>query len=148
MIEKDIIIKILDEEWNIRPAAKKLGIGYSTLRKYIKFHGIEHNSRRKKNSLPFNRSKYFSERISNFRKRRKRELLEYAGGIICRECGYDKDIPDVYEFHHLDPDKKDPSWYKMFANNHSIEKIKSEIDKCIVLCANCHREMHWKLKQK
>ena len=85
--------------------------------------------------------------VSRFRKNRKRALLEYAGGMKCIKCGYDKDIPDVYEFHHKDPAKKDPSWGKMTANNHRIDTMKAEIDKCVVLCANCHRETHWELKQ-
>lgn len=86
--------------------------------------------------------------VARFRKNRKRKLLEYAGGMKCHRCGYDKDIPDVYEFHHLDPTQKDPSWGKMIANNHRIETMKTEVEKCAVLCANCHRETHWELKQE
>ena len=86
--------------------------------------------------------------VTKFRKNRKRLLLEYAGGMKCTKCGYDKDIPDVYEFHHKDPTEKDPSWGKMTANNHRVEDMKAEIDKCVVLCANCHRETHWELKQE
>ena len=87
------------------------------------------------------------EAVARFRKNRKKTLLEHAGGMKCCRCGYDKDIPDVYEFHHTDPSQKDPSWAKMIANNHRIENMKQEVDKCIVLCANCHRETHWELKQ-
>lgn len=86
--------------------------------------------------------------VARFRKNRKRTLLEYAGGMKCQRCGYDKDIPDVYEFHHLDPTQKDPSWGKMITNNHRIETMKAEVEKCVVLCANCHRETHWELKQE
>jgi len=48
MPSKEEIIKALETFWNIKPAADSLGIGYSTLRKYIKDYGIEHNSRKKK----------------------------------------------------------------------------------------------------
>jgi DNA-directed RNA polymerase subunit M/transcription elongation factor TFIIS len=88
------------------------------------------------------------EAVARFRKNRKRVLLEYAGGMKCVKCGYDKDIPDVYEFHHVNPTEKDPSWGKMIANNHKVETMKAEIEKCIILCANCHRETHWILKQE
>ena len=82
------------------------------------------------------------EAVKRFRKNRKRELLEYAGGVKCTSCGYDKPILEVYEFHHVDPTQKDPSWSKMLANGHKLETLQKEIDKCIVLCANCHREVH------
>jgi hypothetical protein len=84
--------------------------------------------------------------VKRFRHNRKLTLLEYKGGMVCTQCGYNKAIPEVYEFHHSDPTQKDPSWGKMISNNHRIGKMKKEIDKCVVLCANCHRETHYKLK--
>ena len=46
MIVKESIEAALKEYYNLGPAAKALGIGYSTLRKYIKEYGIIHNSRK------------------------------------------------------------------------------------------------------
>jgi hypothetical protein len=80
--------------------------------------------------------------VKRFRKNRKLRLLELKGGMKCTKCGYDKPIPDVYEFHHRDPTEKDPNWGKMIANNHRIESMIQEIEKCDLLCANCHREIH------
>lgn len=80
-----------------------------------------------------------------YRQRRfKSQCVEYKGGS-CESCGYSKCI-GALEFHHKDPSQKDftlaraklTSWVK------NEEKIKKEIDKCILLCANCHREKHSK----
>ena len=144
MITKEEIIQVLSEEWNIKPAADKLGVGYSTLRKYIKEYGIDHNSRKKQDrSALFNRTKWQSEKVTEFRRKRKLDSLEYLGGMKCNRCGYNKPIPAVYSFHHIDPSTKDPNFSKMKSNGTKWEDVKAELDKCIVLCHNCHAEVHW-----
>ena len=69
----------------------------------------------------------------------KRRAVDYKGGK-CEKCGYDKCIAAL-DFHHLDPNEKDPSWASM--KTRSFESIQEEIDKCILLCSNCHREEHY-----
>jgi 5-methylcytosine-specific restriction endonuclease McrA len=64
--------------------------------------------------------------------------IEYKGGK-CEKCGYDK-YDGALEFHHLDPSKKDFAISKKKARY--IDKLKPELDKCILLCSNCHRELH------
>jgi hypothetical protein len=75
------------------------------------------------------------ERVRNM----KQKWVEYKGGK-CQLCGYSK-CPGALEFHHLDPSKKDfnLSRYRVRAFN---EQIRQEIDKCLMVCANCHREIH------
>ena len=68
----------------------------------------------------------------------KLKAIEYKGGK-CERCGYDKN-KDVLEFHHKNPQKKEFSISSNF--NRSWESLKKELDKCIILCANCHRELH------
>lgn len=74
------------------------------------------------------------------RKKNKQKLVEYKGGK-CEICGYDKCI-DALEFHHLNPAEKEYG----LSNGDTVgfEKLKEEADKCILVCANCHREIHWK----
>ena len=69
----------------------------------------------------------------------KELLVEYKGGK-CEICGYNKCI-QALEFHHLNPEEKD---FGIGAKGYtrSIEKNKEEVDKCIMVCANCHREIH------
>lgn len=71
-------------------------------------------------------------------RKNKLAMIEYKGGC-CQKCGYDKCIAAL-EFHHIDPSNKDMSSTKFSAL--SLERAKSELDKCILLCANCHRETH------
>jgi hypothetical protein len=70
----------------------------------------------------------------------KQKCAIYKGGK-CKECGYNKCIA-AFEFHHLDPTKKDFSISRVKARIFD-EDIKRELDKCELLCANCHREKHW-----
>lgn len=72
-------------------------------------------------------------------RKRKEQAIEYLGGK-CLDCGgvY---VRDVYDFHHRDPAQKETPLNKMF--KFSWKKVKSELDKCDLLCANCHRIRHY-----
>lgn len=77
----------------------------------------------------------------------KLKAIEYKGGKCQGEgCGYSKCV-DALEFHHLDPKEKDFSISNTGVTR-SWDKIKIEIDKCLLLCANCHREAHFNLRSK
>lgn len=69
----------------------------------------------------------------------KEQAIEYKGGS-CERCGYDKS-KRALEFHHLDPKEKDFGIaHKGYTR--SWEKVKKELDKCILVCSNCHAEIH------
>lgn len=72
----------------------------------------------------------------------KKQSVEYKGGS-CQKCGYSKSM-SALEFHHLDPTEKDFN-VRDFKSK-SFENLKIELDKCILLCANCHRETHDELR--
>ena len=69
----------------------------------------------------------------------KKLAVEYMGGK-CEVCGYNKCLRAL-EFHHKDPNEKD---FGIAQNGitRSWEKVKTELDKCIMVCANCHIEIH------
>lgn len=71
--------------------------------------------------------------------KRKKQMIEYKGGK-CFDCGVIGPAA-IYDFHHLDPSKKD---FKI-GKSISFEKAKLELDKCVLLCANCHRTRHIKM---
>ena len=65
--------------------------------------------------------------------------IEYKGGK-CEKCGYSRCM-EALEFHHCDPTQKDFS-ISSKGYTRSWDKVRSELDKCMMLCANCHREFH------
>jgi hypothetical protein len=64
--------------------------------------------------------------------------IEYKGGC-CVVCGYNRCVRAL-EFHHVDPSKKSFGLSER-GLCHSWDRIQEELDKCILLCANCHREV-------
>lgn len=84
-------------------------------------------------------SKCAAEAVQKRRDLLKLKALEYKGGK-CEICGYDKNYAAL-EFHHLDPNEKD---FGIASDGYtrSWENTKEELDKCILVCANCHRELH------
>lgn len=96
------------------------------------------------------RSKYFKEhRQQEILVRRKRELMlrEWFKEIRPKECSkcHDKRWYTI-DLHHTNPDEKEYNIAEMM--RFSKKKILTEIAKCIPLCSNCHRELHWELKQR
>lgn len=69
---------------------------------------------------------------------RKLECLEYLGGA-CTTCGYNE-YSCALQFHHVNP--KEKSFHIGDRCNMSLEKLKPELDKCQILCVNCHNELH------
>lgn len=91
------------------------------------------------NNMPYTElvSKLNSLSVVDWRKRTKIKSIQYKGGS-CVVCGYSKSIRALH-FHHLDSSKKD---FTISGKSLSWDKIKNELDKCILVCANCHAEIH------
>ena len=49
----------------------------------------------------------------------------------------------MLDYHHINPKEKETTISRMIANRYTMDKIEVEMKKCIVLCANCHREFHY-----
>lgn len=78
---------------------------------------------------------------NQMRRKIKEWAVQYKGGQ-CENCGYNK-CNDALDFHHRDKNKKD---FCLSDKNLILRwsEIKKELDKCSLLCANCHREEHSK----
>jgi DNA replicative helicase MCM subunit Mcm2 (Cdc46/Mcm family) len=72
-----------------------------------------------------------------YQRNMKQKCVEYGGGQ-CKICDYKKHIGSL-EFHHINPSVKE---FRISGNNKSWEEIKPELDKCVLVCSNCHKEIH------
>lgn len=69
----------------------------------------------------------------------RENIIEFKKTLCCKKCGENRYY--LLDFHHRNPEEKDYAISEKTHNN--IESLKNEIDKCDVLCANCHREWHF-----
>jgi len=77
--------------------------------------------------------------VTLWRRRQKKKAIDYKGGK-CERCGYDK-CPAALTFHHLDPSKKEFG-IAAFGIARRWELVRQELDKCMLVCQNCHAEIH------
>lgn len=89
-----------------------------------------------------NRKKDLIRWNKELRTRRKLKAIEIMGGS-CKICGYNK-CPAALEFHHIDTKNK------LFCINEKTlsngwNKILLELEKCVLVCCRCHREIHMKV---
>lgn len=83
----------------------------------------------------------YIRRQNDRRRDSKQKLVELFGGK-CSVCGYDKSI-SALQFHHKNPKEKHLIIKDIIGN---FEKAKKEAMKCVLVCSNCHFEIHDKLR--
>jgi hypothetical protein len=87
-----------------------------------------------------NKDKYNANRVA--RRRAKYSWVdERKVALGCSVCGYDNNSTALH-FHHVDSQIKENSIARLVRSFASQEEIEAEISKCIVLCSNCHAELH------
>ena len=90
------------------------------------------------------RREYLIAAVAKRRKQLREKAIKYKGGK-CMICGYSR-YSGALDFHHIDEkDKK----FGISTNGitRSWEKTKKELDKCVLICSNCHRELHGAILQ-
>jgi protein-arginine kinase activator protein McsA len=97
------------------------------------------------NKYYLNNTKSFNIRNKKWSDKRSKEIEEIFGSRSCEKCGESRSY--VLDFHHIDPTKKLFTIGKR-KRVYKKEIILKEIEKCISLCSNCHREFHHFEKQK
>jgi 5-methylcytosine-specific restriction endonuclease McrA len=90
------------------------------------------------------RAEYLKKAVSERRKKLREMALEYGGGK-CILCGYSLSKRAMV-FHHVDASQKDFG-LSVRGLTRSWEKMKAELEKCVLLCANCHGEVHDNITQ-
>jgi hypothetical protein len=170
-MEKEIIKKLVDDGYSTKQIAKKLNKSQTSIMYWLKKYDLKtnfesfkqigikdygnkrvcpkcteskditefYNRRGKSNSSVY--CKICTNLQTIVRQRElKLQSVNYKGGC-CQICGYDKCL-GALEFHHLDPSVKEFNLSRMKSSTFN-EKITKELDKCIMVCANCHREIHY-----
>jgi hypothetical protein len=124
---------------NLSPEEKKI-----KRKEYRKTYELKHPERVKESDKRYKdkHKDILRTKASTWQKKKDRinkiRAIEYLGGQ-CTDCG-GKFPPYVYDFHHLDPTIKDKTIAQIIGR--VWEKIVPELDKCVLLCANCHKIRH------
>jgi len=89
-----------------------------------------------------------SWKVKDWRKRTKQKLIDGFGGK-CNKCGYNK-YYGALDLHHKNPKEKSFGFSAALASPISWDKLLDEAKKCVLLCGNCHQELHgglWTLEE-
>jgi len=169
-MEKELLEKLIAENLSTRQIAERVGKGQTSVRHWLKKHGLKTNIKQfSENDVKrYDKSHRMcpkckeTKEITNFYKRAgvlfdstyckkctnrqtvdrmvafKLKCVEYKGGkCVC--CDYNS-YYGAMEFHHLDPKQKDFTISHL--RSYSFNKIVTdELDKCVLLCNRCHREV-------
>jgi len=112
--------------------AKELDLSRSTVKRHLVNSGVWKDS---------TATDYVKKRrvkhVMDWRKRAKLKLVEYKGGK-CVKCGYSKCV-EALIFHHVNPEEKD---FNISGKSFGYARLQKEVDKCILVCSNCHHEIH------
>lgn len=162
-VDRETLAELAGEGLSIRAIAERLDLSYTTVRHWLRAHGLrttrargpkvaasgdvavgtcvrhgETSFIRRRDGGAWRCLRCRAEAVTRRRRRIKEILVQEAGGR-CSICGYDRYVGSL-EFHHLDPAEK------RFALSHlgvsrSLGRARAEAKKCVLLCANCHGEV-------
>ena len=171
-MNKDTLYKLyITDDLSQRQVAGECGVSHSTIRHYLNKYNIKKNKSQPETSRKLKRcpscdtskpltefyrrssrkvtrksssvgswcKKCMTNQVVERQRRYKAEAVAYKGGC-CQACGFDKYL-GALEFHHLDPTTKSGDIVR-FSKGPKDPIVKAELDKCVLLCANCHRMAH------
>jgi len=121
------IKKTYDEHKSIRKTAQILKISRELVRQHIIITKLS-PSEKKRNNV---------NAVNKHRHEIKKALVKYKGGK-CEKCGYNKCIAAL-TFHHKNPKEKE---FTIGGRNYAWDRMVREVNKCILVCHNCHAEIH------
>jgi hypothetical protein len=158
-MEKELLASMLDDNKSLTQIAKLTGKSQSTIRYWIvkcKLEKVKNTNCEVCEALLTGNQRNFCSvkckvKTTNHKHQvytaqqargleRKKQLIEIAGGECC-DCGYKKNI-SALEFHHLDPEKKSFGIDLRKCSCAKWDRLVEEVKKCVLICANCHRERH------
>jgi hypothetical protein len=80
------------------------------------------------------------EKAKKQKKAFRTKWMEYKQSMCCTNCGFDH--PAAIDFHHVNPSPEDKKLFTLLRRNNFTAALK-EVEKCVPLCANCHRIHHY-----
>lgn len=83
---------------------------------------------------------YYKNKRAKRREALISKLESFKSCLSCALCP--ESDPVTLDFHHFDPEQKDSLIFRLANNGVSWNRIVTEIEKCVCLCANCHRKVH------
>jgi DNA-binding transcriptional ArsR family regulator len=165
-IAHDTLVALVDDGKSTREIAEHLGLSQSTVRHWLRRYELRTHRARRENAhgirgvdsdrvemecARHGRTDFWlegrgiyrclrcrSEAVSRRRRRLKEILVADAGGR-CVMCGYDRYV-GALQFHHVDGHLKE---FRLADRGltRSLEAVRAEAAKCVLLCANCHSEV-------
>ena len=90
------------------------------------------------------KKQYYLDKAAERRKKVRQEFEQFKSTLKCEKCG--ESHIACLDFHHKDPQEKDIEISHAVGRSWGVGKLKKEIDKCVILCSNCHRKLHYEEK--
>lgn len=162
-MEKEILKNLIDENLTTYGIAEKLDIGQTTVRYWLRKYGLNtHGSTHTPKtcqvcSVPLKgkqqlycsklcKGEQYTTNPNDYLTQQKRAIERklffiHEKGGKCEICGYAKNIAALV-FHHTDPSNKTFTIDSRKCSNTNMESLKREVEKCQLLCCNCHAEIH------
>ncbi len=160
-LDRERLEALVGRDLSVRQIAAEVDRSIGTVRYWLRYHGLETSQNARKagprvvrrtghcpahgitefavrRDAPDRCLRCRAEAVSNWRRRAKKMLIEEAGGC-CIVCGYDA-CPTALHFHHRDPAQK-RFGIGSRGLGRSLEKVRAEAVKCVLLCSNCHAEV-------
>lgn len=141
IMDYNYLNNLVQQRLSIMKIAKASNCSGVNVRYWLKKYKLKTIVRKKLTAEQLSKNRVFY--VSRRRKELKIKAIEYKGGV-CSRCGYDK-CTDAFDFHHVLGEKDFGIGSKGYTR--SWERVKIELDKCILVCANCHREIHYEDKK-
>lgn len=166
-MNKETLQNLIENGYSQRELATELNVSHSTIKYWL-------NKLELKTSKElFNKNNTDEKKCSRCKKDKNKKLF-YNNCTFCKKCSHDykidknrkrkisfinlfggeckrcklkleDTIPSVFEFHHVDPKQKDPNIVGFVRKN--INLTLEELKKCILVCANCHRVIHYEMNK-
>jgi hypothetical protein len=150
--------ELIDRDLTVREIAAEVDRSYTTVRYWLRRFGLRTTETARRGQVRYTEglcrrhgvtrflatkrgpvcAACAAQRVTTWRRRAKRRLVKESGGC-CQLCGYGRWV-GALQFHHRDPETKG---FGLGTRGlaRSIEVLRAEVSKCVLLCANCHAEV-------